>query len=428
MPSVDLRGVGRTIYAINTAYPTIKPDVWIGLDGVKCFDERVWDESFMKVCRKLRDTEAMRLKPNTFFASMEEKDAAQMLIARDNESTFVWSRSTFLFALHFILWRGHRKIHLIGCDMGGPRDYHDDRVLTEDQRKRNRQLYAEQVRTLRRIHPMLEDVGIELTSCTPESPVNEFLERRSIEKALSDCLPPKIENEAVYHVTDTIEKNVVLVWKSGGDFKRDHVERLIRQLPQDCKVTILTDDYGLLQEETALPLRYNFPGWWSKMEMFRPDLMPDKPFLYIDLDTSVLALPNEFFRSGRSIFPGSFTNPSDSGIQSSLMWLHPETRARIWDTWAEKPREWMERYGVAGRTGGDWGDQGFIRHEVDLGPIFLWHDYLPGAVMSYKFNILTNKDVYGNPVDRSKVMVICFHGKPRPWEVEKLLTNHGDWF
>ena len=149
----ELRGPNRIIYALNTAYPKIKPDVWIGTDRIACFDRGLWHEPFPKICRRIQgDTERMRFCPNVFFADVDDCDPANIFLRRDHDAKFVWPHNTFIFALHFIIWSGAKTIRLVGCDMGGcgadgqSRDYHDDRQLPEKLRKSNQALY-------RRAHP-----------------------------------------------------------------------------------------------------------------------------------------------------------------------------------------------------------------------------------------------------------------------------------
>lgn len=172
---------GRTVYAINTAYPKIQPDVWIGMDRVACYDSRLWGESFMKILRWIPgDTQRAESLPNTFFAGVEYAKAEEMFARRGNATRFVWTKSTLMLALHFIIWRGHKRIYFVGCDMGGSSlfpgaDYHDERVLTPTQRVGNRLLYAEQAMQLLALYPMAQERGIEFISCTPNSILNTFM-------------------------------------------------------------------------------------------------------------------------------------------------------------------------------------------------------------------------------------------------------------
>jgi hypothetical protein len=60
------------------------------------------------------------------------------------------------------------------------------------------------------------------------------------------------------------------------------------------------------------------------------------------------------------------------------------------------------------RTRERWGDQGFLQSV--LGDCQRWQD-VAGGIYSYKAHCSR-----GVPAD---ARVICFHGKPRPWDVER---------
>jgi len=85
--------------------------------------------------------------------------------------------------------------------------------------------------------------------------------------------------------------NIACVCKSGGQYSKTDVERLQRMVSDNMKSTFnficLTDDLSIAGVCDVEPLLHNLPGWWSKLELFRPGLF-DGPVLYMDLDTLVL--------------------------------------------------------------------------------------------------------------------------------------------
>ena len=93
-----------------------------------------------------------------------------------------------------------------------------------------------------------------------------------------------------------------------------------------------------------IELRYNWPGWWSKMEMFRPDIRGD--FLYMDLDTILLGDITALFRGRLTILQDFYRM---KGLQSSLMFLPAMQRGKVWRKWMESPEVWMDKH----RRGGD---------------------------------------------------------------------------
>lgn len=141
-----------------------------------------------------------------------------------------------------------------------------------------------------------------------------------------------------------------------------------------------------------IPMHYNWPSWWCKMEMFRPDIEGD--IFYFDLDTTVIEMPE--IPKGDCVLT-DFGNPNVIG--SGLMYLTEQTRARIWDHWIKATGKHISQNITLG-------DQGYL--EQHLSTAERWQRI--ARVYSYKR--------HGKPAD---AQVICFHGKPRPWEIENAL-------
>jgi len=187
----SLRGVGRTVYGINTSYPRVSPDYWMGLDKAACYDSRIWYESFPKLVRgnytdMTVGSKLVRECPNTWFASLSPPPKGVSLFDMDEATDkLIWVKNTLAAMIHFIVFRGHRKIHLVGCDMGGDKDYYDDRVLTETQRRYNRMLYSSQIEYISSLAREASARGITIVSSTPGSPLNEHLGYVSLDDALA---------------------------------------------------------------------------------------------------------------------------------------------------------------------------------------------------------------------------------------------------
>ena len=180
----------------------------------------------------------------------------------------------------------------------------------------------------------------------------------------------------------------ICVLRSGGDFKPEHVKRLARQVPDlVCLSDVEVDGV------TTIPPKYDWPGWWSKMELFRPDIRGD--LFYLDLDTLVVKMP---FMPGRSTVLRDFGD--DKVIGSGLMFLKEKDREAIWDAWIASPEKHMAKHIK-------WpaGDQGFLL--PFLKDAQRWQKV--AKVYSYKIHCKR-----GIPADAD---IVCFHGKPRPWEV-----------
>ena len=88
--------------------------------------------------------------------------------------------------------------------------------------------------------------------------------------------------------------NVICVlWKgdfNGRDYNEDDTKRLYGSVNKWMPVPF--DFYCLTNSDKPVAgkkimLRHNWPGWWSKIELFRYDI-PQEKTLYLDLDTRVV--------------------------------------------------------------------------------------------------------------------------------------------
>jgi len=63
----------------------------------------------------------------------------------------------------------------------------------------------------------------------------------------------------------------VTVYRTGGDFNLEYVLEIFNGISifaDDAEFVCLTDD-DPEDIPGAKPLKHNWPGWWSKMEMYR---------------------------------------------------------------------------------------------------------------------------------------------------------------
>ena len=176
----DLHVPGAMVLAVNTAYPHVRPDVWIGMDRPECYDPRLLAEPFVKlVGSRYRDDafagRMIREYPNVCFVSGTEGRPHELFDRLGPDAEFIWNGNTFQTALHLAVWLGCERINLLGCDFGGASDYHDARVLAEPHKRRNRELYARLVDELPMIRLEAQARGVQIVSCTPDSPANEHL-------------------------------------------------------------------------------------------------------------------------------------------------------------------------------------------------------------------------------------------------------------
>ncbi len=152
------------------------------------------------------------------------------------------------------------------------------------------------------------------------------------------------------------------VLKSGGRYDGRWVERLARGVrrfaPAFERIVCLTDLPLAVAGVERVPLRHDWPSWWSKIEALRAGLFAGTVVL-CDLDTvftgdaSPLAEPGlaameDFFHGGR--------------LSSALLRWSGDELAFVYETFAADPERWM-RPGSCGRVpNAVHGDQVVIDH------------------------------------------------------------------
>jgi hypothetical protein len=143
---------------------------------------------------------------------------------------------------------------------------------------------------------------------------------------------------------------------------------------------------------------YDWPGWWSKMELFRPDIEGD--LFYLDLDTTPVADLTPMASVGVLAAISNRGNVKRS-INSSCMYLPAQYRARIW-------KRWMD-YGPERAMRDFRGDQDFLYAQFKN----RWQRFetlVPGCAVSFKYHVQPAKKVPDG------ARLVYFHGTPKPWD------------
>lgn len=174
---------------------------------------------------------------------------------------------------------------------------------------------------------------------------------------------------------------VISVFRSGGEYDAIWVGKLERAIRRNLSVPhrfVCLSDSEVPCER--IPLEYNWPGWWSKIELFRPGVI-NGPTLYCDLDNVVVGSIDTLADLD---FPFAMTrnlnNPSMGS--STVMWWNDEPPHHVYETFREAPEHFMGEYGKA--NGGTYiGDQAFIWDVMDRKVPFL-SDAVPGLIRSYR--------------------------------------------
>lgn len=193
---------------------------------------------------------------------------------------------------------------------------------------------------------------------------------------------------------------VACVLRSGGTYRPSDVAILRDQVAAhlDDHEFICLSDVDVPCERIAL--QHGWPGWWSKIELFR--LPP--PVLFFDLDTmivgSLAAIAAEADKWQFTMLQDFYR---ETGLGSGMMAWGVPMDALYAKFVEDDPRGWMEKCDSAG-------DQFFIELNVNHSGVKRWQDVLPGQVVSYKAHVKGK----GVPKD---ARVVCFHGRPKPRDI-----------
>jgi len=182
----------------------------------------------------------------------------------------------------------------------------------------------------------------------------------------------------------------VAVVRQGEKYGPEYVD-LLRGMCPGC--VVLTDQS---YPDDGIALKDDWPGWWSKIELFGPRFRKHRPCLYLDLDTYVLGDIRDLLECESDDFwmLRDFNVPSKG--QSAVMLLPKDTEP-IYERFKRHAEGHMRLH-----RGG--GDQEFL----GTFPFRFLQDRFKG-ILSYKRHKLQLA-----PEGR----IVCFHGKPKPHETE----------
>jgi hypothetical protein len=188
---------------------------------------------------------------------------------------------------------------------------------------------------------------------------------------------------------------VACVLRSGGIYDATWVARLKagveRHLPAWHRFVCLSD----VDVPDRIPLEHNWPGWWSKIELF----MLDGPVLYFDLDTAIVGglcdIAEHACTAGFTMLRDFYApDHCGSGVMSWSGGVRP-----IYREFAEAPGAAMRKQ----RT--RMGDQAFIEEATVNWAVGRWQYMLPDQIVSYKVHCQN-----GIPPN---ARVVCLHGTPK---------------
>lgn len=190
------------------------------------------------------------------------------------------------------------------------------------------------------------------------------------------------------------------VLKSGPTYRPEYLYGMVNGLlayNRGARVVCLTDMPISHKRIDVVPLERGWPGWWSKIELFKPGLLEGET-LYLDIDTVVVGglagLKIDGFTMLQDVYtPGAF----GSGL---MAWNSPPTE--VYKRFCKAPEHFMAQC----TTRRMWGDQGFIQDTLGRCPKIFGPE-----MRSYKKHCRR-----GVP---SGTKIVYFHGNPRPWDVRR---------
>jgi hypothetical protein len=211
---------------------------------------------------------------------------------------------------------------------------------------------------------------------------------------------------------------IASVLKSGGVYDEKYVDRLASAIKRHCTVeyefVCLTDfpkdSFNADLVDTVIPLEYDLKGWWSKLELFRPELFKDKQVLYFDLDTLIVDNIDDFASYG-----GNFMALRDFNILTGLGSGILSWRGGNYDHIFHKSINGLinNTLRLASYNGGD---QQVI--EMLVGSRVEWvQDLFPNKMAAFKIQCYNEKNKSVSiPEDTS---IVCFHGSPKMRDIKE---------
>lgn len=209
------------------------------------------------------------------------------------------------------------------------------------------------------------------------------------------------------------------MYRPGGGYTDEYVYNLQRAVARYVQVphrfVCLTDQR--LKCET-IPLVTRWPGWWTKLELFRPRLF-DGPVVYLDLDTVLVSDITDIVTEAYDFACATNWKGGGAHISSAVMaWNGLLDLSHIFTSFRLEMRREYETWQF-------WGDQGHVQRF--LGRPF--EDLLarwPKRIVHTKTHIWNSRRATpaAAPAGAS---IVCFSGKPRPHELDQQNPLYRAW-
>lgn len=203
--------------------------------------------------------------------------------------------------------------------------------------------------------------------------------------------------------------SIACVLRASKDYDAEYVARLrdgvAKHLSEPHRFFCLSDVDVPCER---IPLQHDWPGWWSKMELFRPDIEGD--LLYFDLDTLIVGDLSGIAEKRDLTMLEDFWSPGR--LASGVMYLPGYERAEAYEEFVRDPDRHMHLHR-------GHGDGGYLMERFE-GRAETWQEMTPDQIVSYKAHVRKPQHPTmerGNGTLPEDARVVCFHGLPRPRDV-----------
>lgn len=201
---------------------------------------------------------------------------------------------------------------------------------------------------------------------------------------------------------------VACVLKSGGVYDASWVAKLQRGVARHLSTPhrfVAFSDVPVPCDR--IPLRHDWPGWWSKLELFAEPF--DDTVLYFDLDTVVVgSLDRIAAHPHRFTMAHEFYRPQ---LLCSTAMAWRGDYSDIYRLFAANPIDHARYYDTELSKHGRVGDQAFIEDQLCARHVDTFRDLFgERSIASYKVHNCQDAP----PTDAA---VVAFHGRPKPHEI-----------
>ena len=217
---------------------------------------------------------------------------------------------------------------------------------------------------------------------------------------------------------------VACVLRSGGIYDAEWVRKLQDGVARNLTLShrfICLSDVDVPCER--IPLAEDWPGWWSKIELFRPGLF-DGPVLYFDLDTVIVgSLDTIAAHPHRFTMAHEFYRP-ELLCSTAMAWSGDYSF--LYEAFAADPVRLMKHYDhELPKRRSEWriGDQAYCEDQLIAAGVKVntFRDLFgERSVASYKVHCADGL--------RGDEAVVAFHGNPKMDDLQNVEWIRESWY